>query len=124
MPGLETALLGEKTGMLPDQNMPSIAGLSIIEFEPPLVGCVISNRSHTFVVLRRTRECVISNPTMELAAKVVKCGNSQGRTVDKFETYRLTPMPASQKFTQRISWVDASLVKPTANPLVYVTPAQ
>lgn len=68
---------------------------TMIEFEPPLVGCVISNRNHTFEALRRTKECVISIPTVELASKVVKCGNNSGRTMNKFEAYGLTPMPAS-----------------------------
>jgi flavin reductase (DIM6/NTAB) family NADH-FMN oxidoreductase RutF len=68
----------------------------MMEFEPPIVGCVISNRSHTFGILKATRECVINIPTVELAAKAVGCGNTSGRRVDKFRTFRLTPTPASR----------------------------
>ena len=68
---------------------------TMIEFEPPLVGCVISNRNHTFDILKTTRECVINIPTVELAKKVVKCGNTSGRDIDKFAKFGLTPVAAS-----------------------------
>lgn len=44
------------------QERPNIMAMSwhtMIEFEPPLVGCVISNRNHTFNILKATKECVI-----------------------------------------------------------------
>jgi flavin reductase (DIM6/NTAB) family NADH-FMN oxidoreductase RutF len=65
-----------------------------MEFEPPLVGCVISDRNHSFGVLKATRECVINIPTVELAAQVVGCGNTSGRKLDKFRRFGLTPVPA------------------------------
>lgn len=68
---------------------------TMMEFEPPLVGCVISGRNYSFDILRKTRECVINIPTLELAAQVVKCGNTSGGKVDKFEAFGLTPAPAS-----------------------------
>jgi flavin reductase (DIM6/NTAB) family NADH-FMN oxidoreductase RutF len=67
----------------------------MVDFEPPLVACVISNRNFTFEILRETRECVINIPTVELAKKVVACGNTSGRQVDKFKKFRLTPLPAT-----------------------------
>ena len=69
---------------------------TMMEFEPPLVGCVVSNRNLTFKTLRATRECVINIPTVELAEKVVACGNISGRKVDKFEAFGLTPVAASR----------------------------
>jgi flavin reductase (DIM6/NTAB) family NADH-FMN oxidoreductase RutF len=39
---------------------------------------------------------VINIPTAELAAQVVRCGNTSGRRVDKFKTVRLTPAAASR----------------------------
>lgn len=68
---------------------------TMMEFEPPLVGCVISARNHSFDILRKTRECVINIPTLELAEQVVQCGNTSGKKVDKFEAFGLTPAPAS-----------------------------
>lgn len=81
-----------------DKGRPNVMTLSwhtMIEFEPPLVGCVISNRNHSFGMLQASRECVINIPTVELAAQVVGCGNKSGRKLDKFERFRLTPVPAS-----------------------------
>ena len=62
----------------------------------PLVGCVISGRNHTFDILTATKECVINIPTVELAKQVVGCGNTSGKRVDKFQTFGLTPVAASQ----------------------------
>jgi flavin reductase (DIM6/NTAB) family NADH-FMN oxidoreductase RutF len=80
------------------QGSPNIMTMSwhtMLEFEPPLVGCVISNRNYSFETLKATKECVINVPTVELAKKVVACGNTSGRKVDKFKAFRLTPTPAS-----------------------------
>jgi flavin reductase (DIM6/NTAB) family NADH-FMN oxidoreductase RutF len=75
-------------------NIMAMSWHTMIDFEPPIVGGVISDRSHTFGVLKATGECVINIPTVELAAKVVGCGNTSGRSVDKFAAFRLTPAPA------------------------------
>jgi flavin reductase (DIM6/NTAB) family NADH-FMN oxidoreductase RutF len=77
-------------------NVMPMSWLTMLEFEPPLVGCVCSNRNHSFETLRATRECVIAIPTVELAKQVVGCGNTTGRRVDKFGRFGLTPLPASQ----------------------------
>ncbi len=76
-------------------NVMAMSWHAMMEFEPPLVGCVISNRNHTFGLLRSTRECVINIPTVALAAKVVGCGNTSGRNCDKFAKFGLTVAPAS-----------------------------
>jgi len=67
---------------------------TMMEFEPPLVGCVISGRNHSFDALVATKECVISIPTVELAKQVVGIGNCSGKKVDKFRKFKLTPLPA------------------------------
>jgi len=67
----------------------------MMEFEPPLVGCVVSGRNFSFDALKATRYGVLNIPTMELAAKVVGCGNTSGRQVDKFKAFGLTSAPAS-----------------------------
>ena len=77
-------------------NIMTMSWHTMMEFEPPTVGCVISNRNQTFDILKATRECVINIPTAELAEKVVGCGNASGRRADKFEAFHLTPMPASR----------------------------
>ncbi len=81
----------------------------MIEFEPPLVGCVLSDRNYTFRTLKDTRECVLNIPTAELARKVVRCGNASGRTIDKFAAFGLTPVPASQVAAPLVDECYASL---------------
>jgi flavin reductase (DIM6/NTAB) family NADH-FMN oxidoreductase RutF len=76
-------------------NIMTMSWHTMMEFEPPLVGCVISNRNYSFGLLKATKECVINIPTVEIAEKVVGCGNSSGRDTDKFEKFRLTPRPAA-----------------------------
>jgi len=76
-------------------NIMTMAWHTMIDFEPPLVGCVISDRNYSFGILKATRECVISIPTVEIAEKVVGCGNTSGANLDKFKTFCLTPRPAA-----------------------------
>jgi flavin reductase (DIM6/NTAB) family NADH-FMN oxidoreductase RutF len=68
---------------------------TMMDFEPPLVGCVIGSDNHSFAALRATRECVINVPETDLARQTVRCGNTSGRRIDKFAAFGLTPVPAS-----------------------------
>ena len=76
-------------------NIMTMSWHTMMEFEPPIIGCVISDRNYTFSILKATKECVINIPTVDLAVKMVGCGNTSGRRVDKFKTFRLTPAPAA-----------------------------
>ena len=75
-------------------NVMTMSWHMMIEFEPPLVGCVVSDADYSFAALRATRECVIALPAVKLAPKVVKVGNCSGRNLDKFAAFGLTPIPA------------------------------
>ena len=68
----------------------------MVDFEPPLVACIVSNRNHSFAMLKATKECAINIPTANLARAVIGCGNTSGRRVDKFKRFGLTPVPASE----------------------------
>jgi flavin reductase (DIM6/NTAB) family NADH-FMN oxidoreductase RutF len=68
----------------------------MMEFEPPLIGCVIGSWDHSFTALRATGECVIAIPTVDLASKVVEIGNCSGQDVDKFDAFGLTPVSAEK----------------------------
>jgi flavin reductase (DIM6/NTAB) family NADH-FMN oxidoreductase RutF len=76
-------------------NIMPMSWHTMMEFLPPLVGCVISSQNHTFEMLRASGECVINVPTAELVKKVVRCGNTCGQLVDKFKAFGLTPAAAS-----------------------------
>lgn len=78
-----------------NSNVMTMSWHMMVDFEPPILACVISNRNYTFNILKKTRECVINIPTVELASQVVKIGNSSGRTIDKFKKFKLTQEPAS-----------------------------
>ena len=90
-------------------NVMPLSWHTMMEFEPPLVGCVISNRNHSFGMLKATKECVINVPTVELATQVVGCGNTSGRTLDKFKAFGLTPAAASRVKAPLIDQCYASL---------------
>ena len=75
-------------------NVMTMSWHMMVEFEPPLVACIVSNANHSFAALRATKECVIAIPARKLASEVVKVGNSSGRDIDKFEVYNLTATPA------------------------------
>lgn len=80
------------------KGVPNIMTMSwhmMIDFEPPLIGCVISNRNYTFNLLKKSKECVINIPTVELAAQVVGVGNTTGSKVDKFKKFHLTEESAT-----------------------------
>ncbi|MEW6500337.1 MAG: flavin reductase family protein [Thermodesulfobacteriota bacterium] len=75
-------------------NIMAMSWHSMLEFEPPLVGCVISNRNHSFEMLEASGECVINIPTVEIGEQVVGCGNTSGVKIDKFQKFGLAPKPA------------------------------
>ena len=77
-------------------NIMTMSWQTMMEFVPPLVGCVISGRNYSFEALTATKECVLNIPSVELAKQVVGVGNCSGKKVDKFEKFKLTPLPASQ----------------------------
>ena len=76
-------------------NIMTMSWHMMVDFEPPIIACVMSNRDYSFEALKKTRECVINVPTVELARKVVGCGNTSGRDVDKFKKFGLTASAAS-----------------------------
>jgi flavin reductase (DIM6/NTAB) family NADH-FMN oxidoreductase RutF len=77
-------------------NVMTMSWLTMMDFEPPLVGCVVSDRNFSFGLLRASTQCVINIPQAKLARQVVGCGNCSGRRTDKFARFGLTPVPASK----------------------------
>ena len=75
-------------------NVMTMSWHMMVEFEPPLIACVLSNANHSFATLRATKECVIAVPGLELAPIVVGIGNCSGRDLDKFERFGLPQAPA------------------------------
>ncbi len=84
-------------------NIMTMGWHMVMEFEPSRVGCFITDGNHSYEMIRRSKECVINIPTLDLVEKVVGIGNSTGAEIDKFATFGLTP--------QRARAVDAPLIK-------------
>jgi flavin reductase (DIM6/NTAB) family NADH-FMN oxidoreductase RutF len=68
----------------------------VMEFSPALVTCLISSGNHSFDLIRQSKQCVINIPTVDIAATVVKIGNTSGRDIDKFSEFGLTPKPGTR----------------------------
>lgn len=77
-------------------NVMPMTWYSMLEFEPPLVACVVSGGNHSQKLLRASGECVLNIPTVELARQVVACGNCSGAQVDKFGRFGLSRSSAEQ----------------------------
>jgi flavin reductase (DIM6/NTAB) family NADH-FMN oxidoreductase RutF len=83
-------------------NIMTMGWHMVMEFQPALISCCISSANHSFELVRKSKQCVINLPTVDLAATVVKIGNSSGRDIDKFEAFGLTAELATE--------VDAPLI--------------
>jgi flavin reductase (DIM6/NTAB) family NADH-FMN oxidoreductase RutF len=77
-------------------NVMTMSWHMMVEFEPPLIACVVSSGDYSFAALRATKQCVIAIPALKLAQKVADVGNCSGREVTKFESIGLTPCKASR----------------------------
>jgi flavin reductase (DIM6/NTAB) family NADH-FMN oxidoreductase RutF len=84
-------------------NIMTMGWHMIMEFEPSLIGCYIWEENYSYDLIKKSRECVINIPTVDLATGVVKIGNCSGRELDKFKEFNLTPAPAKK--------VNAPLIK-------------
>jgi flavin reductase (DIM6/NTAB) family NADH-FMN oxidoreductase RutF len=77
-------------------NIMTMGWHMMLEFSPALLACYIWNQNHSFEMIRRSRECVINIPTVELIHAAVGIGNCSGANVDKFKKFGLTPAPAEK----------------------------
>ncbi|HEX7111749.1 MAG TPA: flavin reductase family protein [Mizugakiibacter sp.] len=77
-------------------NVMPMSWHTMMEFEPPLVGCVIGANHFSFAALETTGVCTLNIPTANLARQVVGCGNVSGRRVDKFAAFGLTALDAAK----------------------------
>jgi flavin reductase (DIM6/NTAB) family NADH-FMN oxidoreductase RutF len=77
-------------------NVMTMSWHMMVDFEPPLVACVVGEGDYSFESLRTSGECVIAVPGAKIADKVVSVGNSHGDRIDKFKAFGLTPLRASK----------------------------
>src|SRR5688572_31290298 len=75
-------------------NIMTMGWHMVMSEEPSLVGGFIWDRNHSFEMIRKSRECVINVPTVDLTPTVVRIGNTSGARIDKFARFGLTAVPA------------------------------
>lgn len=75
-------------------NVMTMSWHMMVDFDPPLIACVVSSANHSYEALLATGECVIAIPDVRLAPVVVAIGNVSGRDVDKFAKLGLRTLPA------------------------------
>jgi flavin reductase (DIM6/NTAB) family NADH-FMN oxidoreductase RutF len=83
-------------------NIMTLGWHTILEFQPSLVGCMITSGNHSHDMIARSKSCVINLPTTALTDTVVGIGNTSGDAIDKFAHFGLTPLEAEK--------VDAPLI--------------
>ena len=76
------------------RNVMTLGWHMVLAFTPSLLGTMISSGNHSFELIRRSRQCVINLPTVDLLDTVVGIGNCSGAEVDKFERFGLDTSPA------------------------------
>lgn len=72
-------------------NIMTISWTMVVDFTP-VFAITTGPWNHSFAALRKTRQCVIAIPTVDLLDKVVGIGTCSGAETDKFEKFALTPV--------------------------------
>jgi flavin reductase (DIM6/NTAB) family NADH-FMN oxidoreductase RutF len=76
----------------PKDNIMTISWTMVLDFTP-IFAITTGPWNHSFAALRKTRECVIAVPTVDMLDKVVGIGTCSGADTDKFAKFKLTPVP-------------------------------
>jgi len=73
-------------------NVMTISWTMVVDFTP-VFAITTGAWNHSYAALRKTRECVIAIPTVDLLDAVVGIGTCSGADTDKFARFKLTPVP-------------------------------
>jgi flavin reductase (DIM6/NTAB) family NADH-FMN oxidoreductase RutF len=76
-------------------NVMTISWTMVLDFTPAFAICT-GEWNYSYAALRKTRQCVIAIPTVDLLDKVVGIGTCSGGNIDKFARFNLTPVRASR----------------------------
>lgn len=82
-------------------NIMTISWTMVVDFTPRFA-ITTGPWNHSYAALRKTRQCVIAIPTVDMIDTVVGIGTCSGDDTDKFETFGLTAVKAKH--------VDAPLI--------------
>jgi flavin reductase (DIM6/NTAB) family NADH-FMN oxidoreductase RutF len=84
------------------QNIMTLSWTMVMDFTPRFA-FLTGSWNYSYKALKKTGECVIAVPTVDMAKKVVQIGSCSGAEANKFEKFKLTPLKAEN--------VSAPLVK-------------
>ncbi len=76
----------------PHDNVMTISWTMVVDFKP-VFAITTGPWNHSYVALRKQRECVIAIPTVDLLDRVVGVGTCSGTDTNKFEKFGLTRLP-------------------------------
>ncbi len=63
----------------------------VVDFTP-IFAITTGPWNYSFAALQKSKECVISIPTVDIIDKIVGVGTCSGADTDKFEKFELTPV--------------------------------
>jgi flavin reductase (DIM6/NTAB) family NADH-FMN oxidoreductase RutF len=72
-------------------NIMTISWTMVLDFTP-VFAITTGEWNYSFTALRKTKECVLSIPTVDMLDKVVGIGTCSGADTDKFSKFKLTPV--------------------------------
>ncbi|MDR0453814.1 MAG: flavin reductase family protein, partial [Deferribacteraceae bacterium] len=75
------------------QNIMTLSWTMVMDFTPRFA-FLTGSWNHSYKALKKTKECVIAIPTVDLSKKVVQIGSCSGSDIDKFKKFKLTPIKA------------------------------
>jgi flavin reductase (DIM6/NTAB) family NADH-FMN oxidoreductase RutF len=73
-------------------NVMTISWTMVLDFTPKFA-LTTGAWNHSFAALRKTGECVIAIPTIDLLDRVVGIGTCSGADTDKFDRFNLSAVP-------------------------------
>ncbi len=74
-------------------NVMTISWTMVLDFTP-VFAITTGEWNFSYAAVRKSRECVIAIPTVDLLDRVVGIGTCSGADTDKFAKFRLTAVPA------------------------------
>jgi flavin reductase (DIM6/NTAB) family NADH-FMN oxidoreductase RutF len=73
-------------------NVMTISWTMVVDFTP-MFAITTGEWNYSFAGMRKTKECVIAIPAVDMLDRVVGIGTCSGADTDKFAKFQLTPVP-------------------------------
>jgi len=77
------------------QNIMTLSWTMVMDFTPRFA-FLTGSWNYSYQALKKTKECVIAVPSVDLSKKTVQIGTCSGANIDKFNKFKLTPLKAEK----------------------------